>query len=169
MLIVSAGASLSFERRRPEGYRTLGAVLAVLCAGLFAVRDTLVRAASDDATLDPLVRTVVSLAAAALVLVAWAVIKNAASPPTPVRAAVRPFLPAGFCLGAAYLSLIVALDRGPRHDRRAAQRDAVAVGRDLRRGAARQARGDRAAARRRGAARRRRRRPDRDQPLTHFW
>ena len=37
-LIVVAGASLSFERRwRPEGYRTLGAVLAVLCAGLFGV------------------------------------------------------------------------------------------------------------------------------------
>ena len=113
VLIVSAGASLSFERRRPEGYRTIGAVLAVLCAGLFAVRDTLVRAASDNATLDPLVRTVVSLAAAALVLVVWAVIKNRTSLHTPVRAAVRPFLPAGFCLGAAYLSLIVALDRGP--------------------------------------------------------
>ncbi len=51
-LIVTAGASLSFERSKPPGYRTLGAVLAVLCAGLFAVRDTLVRWASGDATLD---------------------------------------------------------------------------------------------------------------------
>jgi drug/metabolite transporter (DMT)-like permease len=72
-----------------------------------------VRAASDDATLDPLVRTVVSLAAAALVLVTWAAIKNRARTDVPVRAAIRPFLPAGACLGAAYLSLIVALDRGP--------------------------------------------------------
>ena len=66
-LIVAAGASLSFERVRPPGYRAVGALLALLCAGLFGVRDTLVRWASEDATLDPLVRTVASLAAAALV------------------------------------------------------------------------------------------------------
>ena len=53
-LIVAAGASLSFERIRPEGFRTIGALLAVLCAGLFAIRDTLIRWASGDATLDPL-------------------------------------------------------------------------------------------------------------------
>jgi drug/metabolite transporter (DMT)-like permease len=112
-LIVAAGASLSIERQRPEGYRTIGALLAVLCAGLFAVRDTLVRAASEDATLDPLVRTVVSLAAAALVLVIWSSLKGRTRAPVRVGAVVKPFLPAGVCLGAAYLSLIVALDRGP--------------------------------------------------------
>ena len=146
VLIVSAGASLSFERRRPEGYRTLGAVLAVLCAGLFAVRDTLVRAASDNATLDPLVRTVVSLAAAAIVVVAWAA-QDRASLPAGARS--RQGIPAGGLLPRRGLS---QPDRRARpragHDRRAAQRDAVAVGRDLRRRAARQARGGRAAARR---------------------
>jgi drug/metabolite transporter (DMT)-like permease len=112
-LIVSAGASLSFERTRPEGYRTLGAVFAVLCAGLFAIRDTLVRAASDDATLAPLLRTVVSLAAAALVLVVWAALTGRSPRTAPLRTSVMPFVPAGICLGAAYLSLIEALDRGP--------------------------------------------------------
>ena len=111
-LIVAAGASLSFERTRPEGYRTIGAVLAVLCAGLFAIRDTLIRWASGDATLDPLLRTVVSLAAAALVLVAWSSLTRRARPPVRLRAAIVPFLPAGVCLGAAYLCVIVALDRG---------------------------------------------------------
>ena len=33
-------------------------------------------------------------------------------PPIELRAAVKPFLPAGVCLGAAYLCVIVALDRG---------------------------------------------------------
>ena len=111
-LIVTAGASLSFERVRPEGYRTLGAVLAVLCAGLFAIRDTLIRWASGDATLDPLLRTVVSLAAASLVLLVWAAATRRSRPPVRLRAAIRPFLPAGVCLGAAYLCVIVALDRG---------------------------------------------------------
>ena len=110
---MAAGASLSFERVRPEGFRTIGALLAVLCAGLFAIRDTLIRWASGDATLDPLLRTVVSLAAAALVLAAWAsLMRRRTRPPIALRAAVKPFLPAGVCLGAAYLCVIVALDRG---------------------------------------------------------
>jgi drug/metabolite transporter (DMT)-like permease len=111
-LIVAAGASISFERTRPEGYRTLGALLAVLCAGLFAIRDTLVRWASEDATLEPLMRTVISLAAAALVVAAWFAVTRRARPPADVRMAIKPFLPAGVTLGAAYLCLIVALDRG---------------------------------------------------------
>ena len=111
-LIVVAGASISFERTRPEGYRTLGAVLAVVCAALFATRDTLVRWGSEDATLEPLMRTVVSLAAAALVVAAWSRATRRTRPPAHLRAAIRPFLPAGITLGAAYLCLIVALDRG---------------------------------------------------------
>ncbi len=111
-LIVAAGASLSFERVRPPGYRAVGALLALLCAGLFGVRDTLVRWASEDATLDPLVRTVASLAAAALVLGAWTWFVQRNRPPVPMRGALKAFAPAGFCLGVAYLCLIVALDRG---------------------------------------------------------
>jgi drug/metabolite transporter (DMT)-like permease len=111
-LIVAAGASLSFERTRPPGYRAVGALLALLCAGLFGIRDTLVRWASEDATLDPLMRTVASLAAAAIVLGAWTWLTRRNRPHVQLRVAVRAFAPAGICLGVAYLCLIVALDRG---------------------------------------------------------
>ena len=111
-LIVVACASLSFERIRPEGFRAIGAVLAVICAGLFAVRDTLVRWGSEDATMEPLLRTVVSLAAAALVVAVWAYWTRRGSPPADMRQAIRFFFPAGAALAAAYLCLIVALDRG---------------------------------------------------------
>jgi drug/metabolite transporter (DMT)-like permease len=111
-LIVAAGASLSFERRKPPGYRRIGAVLAVLCAGLFAIRDTLVRWASEDATLDPLLRTVASLAAAAVVVGLWTWATRRSRSHVRGQAALRAFAPAGVCLGLAYLCLIVALDRG---------------------------------------------------------
>ena len=111
-LIVAACASLSFERTRPEGFRTIGAVLAVVCAGLFAVRDTLVRWASEDATMEPLLRTVVSLGAAALVVSVWASLVRRGRPPAAVGVAIKLFLPAGACLAAAYVCLILALDRG---------------------------------------------------------
>ena len=111
-LIVVACASLSFERTRPEDFRVAGAVLAVLCAGLFAVRDTLVRWGSKDATMEPLLRTVVSLGAAALVVAVWAWLSRRGRPRADLRTAVKLFLPAGACLAAAYVCLIVALDRG---------------------------------------------------------
>lgn len=111
-LIVVAGGSLSFERTRPEGYRALGAGLAVVCAGLFAVRDTLVRRGSEGAAMEPLLRTVVSLGSAALVVAVWSYATRRGRPRAHLRVAIKPFLPAGIILGAAYLCLIVALDRG---------------------------------------------------------
>lgn len=111
-LIVLACASLSFERVRPEDFRMLGAVLAVMCAGLFAVRDTLVRWGSEDASMEPLLRTVASLGAAAVVVSLWAYFVRRGKPRASMRTAVRYFAPAGICLAAAYLCLIVALDRG---------------------------------------------------------
>jgi drug/metabolite transporter (DMT)-like permease len=111
-LIVAACASLSFERTRPADFRALGALLAVVCAGLFAVRDTLVRWASEDATMEPLLRTVVSLGAAALVVCVWAYFSLRGRPAAGRLRAVKLFLPAGACLAAAYICLILALDRG---------------------------------------------------------
>ena len=111
-LIVAACASLSFERERPADFKAVGAFLAVLCAGLFAVRDTLVRWGSEDASMEPLLRTVVSLGAAAVVVAVWArwSLRGRRTPDRML--AVKLFLPAGASLAAAYVCLILALDRG---------------------------------------------------------
>ena len=42
VLVVAGGAALARERARPEHFRALGAVLALVCAALFAVRDNVV-------------------------------------------------------------------------------------------------------------------------------
>ena len=169
-LIVAAGASLSFERVRPPGYRAVGALLALLCAGLFAMRDTLVRWASEDATLDPL-RAHRRLAGGRRARARRLDVRSSSGTARRCRCAARsrPFAPAGICLGVAYLCLIVALDRGrvtvvaPLNATQSLWGvifAATFLG---------QARGDRAAAGRRGRARRRRRRADRDQQVAGTW
>jgi drug/metabolite transporter (DMT)-like permease len=62
--------------------------------------------------MEPLLRTVVSLGAAAFVVAVWAWLSRRGRPRTDLRTAVKLFLPAGACLAAAYVCLIVALDRG---------------------------------------------------------
>jgi hypothetical protein len=60
--------ALSFERDRPVGYRTYGALLAVAVAILFGVRDNAARAAGDEGAADPLAQATAVMVGAALVL-----------------------------------------------------------------------------------------------------
>ena len=66
--IVLGGALLAGERSRLPDFRVAGALLALAAAGLFAVRDNVVRWAALDTGADPFLAAAVSLAAAALVL-----------------------------------------------------------------------------------------------------
>ena len=110
--IVLGGALLARERERPPGFRLVGAALALAAAGLFAVRDNVVRWASVDSATQPLLATAVSLAAAALVLLAYVVVVRGERPARLVRSAGIAFAPAGVCLGLAYIALLLALDAG---------------------------------------------------------
>jgi drug/metabolite transporter (DMT)-like permease len=113
LLVVLGGASLAWERERPAHFAAYGIALALLCAGLFAVRDNLIRHLSEGGDVAPLAGTAASLAGATLaLLVALAVRAGPAGVPPRLRAAWRPFVPAGLLLGFAYTTLFVALDRG---------------------------------------------------------
>ena len=111
VLIVAAGIVLAGEVR-PEHFRILGGVLALLCAAMFAGRDNLVRWASREAHPPPLVATATSLVCAAAVVVAWLVIARRGTVRQRVRGAPSAFAVAGLCLGLAYSALIAGLDRG---------------------------------------------------------
>jgi drug/metabolite transporter (DMT)-like permease len=110
--IVLGGALLARERERPPGFRLVGAGLALAAAGLFAVRDNVVRWASVDSGAQPLTAAAVSLAAAALVLLAYLAVTRREAPGRLLRSAGAAFFPAGVCLGLAYIALLIALVAG---------------------------------------------------------
>ena len=110
-LVVVGGAVLVRERRRPEHFRAIGAAFALVCAGLFAVRDNVVRWAARGAHPPPLLAAAVSLLAATAFLIAYLLVTRA-DLRNGLRPALRGFAPAGAMLGLAYGSLYVAFDRG---------------------------------------------------------
>jgi drug/metabolite transporter (DMT)-like permease len=110
-LIVFGGVFIARERKRPERFRMIGAGLALLCAGLFATRDNLLRAAATDTRPPPLVASAATLLAAAAFVSVYVLIqrrKRLAGLPR----VVRPFAPAGLVLALAYGVLLEAFDRG---------------------------------------------------------
>ena len=63
-LVVIGGALLAREPTRPEHVRLVGLLLALACAGLFAIRDNVARWAARGTHPPPLVATAVSMLAA---------------------------------------------------------------------------------------------------------
>lgn len=110
-LIVFGGVSIAHERTRPAHFRKLGAALALLCAGLFATRDNLLRAAATDNRPPPLVASAATLLAAAAFLLVYLLIQRRRRLDG-VLSSVRTFAPAGVVLALAYGALLEAFDRG---------------------------------------------------------
>jgi drug/metabolite transporter (DMT)-like permease len=111
-LVVAGGAALARERSRPEHFRALGATLALVCAGLFAVRDNVARWAARGSHPPPLVATAVALVGAFVVILAYLLAVRRSTLRSRLRPAIPAFAAAGVGLGLAYASLLVAFDRG---------------------------------------------------------
>jgi drug/metabolite transporter (DMT)-like permease len=110
-LVVAGGVALGRERARPENFRLLGAVLALVCAAIFAGRDNLVRWAARGVHPPALIASDVSLLTAALVTLAFAVAVRRDRLRAELPAAVVAFAPAGVTLAFAYACLFAAFDR----------------------------------------------------------
>lgn len=111
-LIVAGGAILARERARPAHFRMLGAVLALTCAGLFAVRDNAVRFVARDADAPALAASAVSLLAAGTVVLVSLLLLRRHGLRGKLRTALPAFAAAGVTLGLAYASLVEAFDHG---------------------------------------------------------
>ena len=112
VLVVAGGVALARERARPQHWRVLGAVAALICATLFAVRDNLVRWAARDAHPPPWLAATVSLTAAAVVIAVYLLVFRRRDLRARLVAAVPAFAPAGLALGLAYGCLLEAFDHG---------------------------------------------------------
>ena len=110
--VVAGGAALAGERVRPEHFRLLGAVFALACAALFAVRDNVIRWGARDRHPPPLVASATALLGAATVVLVYLLIVRRNSLVFRLRVAVPAFAAAGVTLALAYASLLAAFDRG---------------------------------------------------------
>jgi drug/metabolite transporter (DMT)-like permease len=111
-LIVAGGTVLALDPGRPAGFRMLGVVLALLCAGLFAARDNAVRHFAVDLDAPPLAAAAASLLGATVAALVFVVLVRRRATLAVLRPAVGAFVPAGLFLAGAYCALVAGFDRG---------------------------------------------------------
>ena len=108
-LIVTGGILLASDRARPEHFKRIGLVYALVGTVAFATRDTIVRWLGTDVTdVDPELAAFAAMLMGTSVSLAFVLLTRA---PLSRRAAVA-FLPAGICYGLSYVFLFEAFFRG---------------------------------------------------------
>ncbi len=112
VLVVAGGIALAREPGRPADFRAFGALLALVCAVFFGIRDNVVRWATDDGGPPPFAATAASLFAATAFVLVYVLIARRSGLARQLAIAVRAFVPAGVSLGLAYTAVVLALDRG---------------------------------------------------------
>lgn len=111
LLIVLGGIALLSERVRPETFRAVGLVFAVVTTVLFASRDAVVRGYSDEAEMAASTASAVALAGGVAAIYVYLLTTRRALPRV-TRGAGLAFLPAGVFFGLSYILLFEAFYRG---------------------------------------------------------
>lgn len=111
VLIVAGGIALTGERTRPEGFRMVGVVVALVCATLFGIRDNLVRVAARDTHPPALLGATAALLGAITIIGLYAVAVRRRELRMYFLRTVPAFAPAGVSLGLAYAALVEGFDR----------------------------------------------------------
>jgi len=113
LLIVSGGVVLSWERTRPQDYRSVGVAWALGGVALYATRDVASGWITDTREVPPLVAAACLLAGASLmVLLYLAVVRRPLTIVRQIGSGTRHFLLSGVAMGTAYCLLLSAFDRG---------------------------------------------------------
>jgi drug/metabolite transporter (DMT)-like permease len=112
VLVVAGGIALAGERLRPADFRAFGALLALVCAVLFGIRDNVVRWATGDGEAPLFAATAATLLAATAFVLVYVLVARRTDLARQLRIATPAFAGSGVALGLAYLAVIIALDRG---------------------------------------------------------
>jgi len=110
VLIVAGGALLVGERVRPESFRLMGYLFAVVATVLFAARDNLLRHLAIDTDVPAALAAVATLASGTLVVGGYAAVRSASN--RLQLGGVRLFALAGIWFGLSYAALFEAYYRG---------------------------------------------------------
>jgi drug/metabolite transporter (DMT)-like permease len=110
-LIVAGGIALAGERRGDRPFHARGSALALVCAGLFAARDNLLRVGTRDRHPPPSLAAAATLLGAAAMIAAYLIVTRRVGL-RDVRAAAAPFVPAGLALAGGYCALLAAYGHG---------------------------------------------------------
>ena len=108
-LIVTGGILLASDGARPEHFKRIGLVYALLCTISFSLRDPLVRWLGTEATdVDPILAAAMTMLTGTAVSLTFVLLRR-----TRVSlAAALAFVPAGLCYGVSYVFLFEAFYRG---------------------------------------------------------
>jgi drug/metabolite transporter (DMT)-like permease len=113
LLIVLGGVALAGERVRPETFRGIGALYAVVCTVFFATRDNVVRALATGTDVPPQLAASLTIVAGATVMGLYLLARRGGRRAVAdTRLALRPFALAGLVWGLSYASLFEAFYRG---------------------------------------------------------
>jgi uncharacterized membrane protein len=110
VLIVAGGAALVGERVRPESFRIMGYVFALVATVLFATRDNLLRHLAIDTDVPPQLAALATLASGTLVVGGYAAFRRATAGARLGNAPL--FALAGLWFGLSYTALFEAYYRG---------------------------------------------------------
>jgi uncharacterized membrane protein len=111
-LVVAGGVALAGERVRPEDFRRLGMVFALLATLMFAMRDNLLRWLAGNTDAHALVTAPVTLLAGAATVGLYLVASRRTAWAEGYGRTVRIFLPAGVLFGLSYAALFEAYYHG---------------------------------------------------------
>jgi drug/metabolite transporter (DMT)-like permease len=111
LLIVAGGLALGGERVRPAEFRSVGVLLALASAAMFATRDNFLRWLAVDARAPALVAAAVAMAGGTVTLLGYLLARRRLDGAA-LRRALKPFLLPGVLFGGSYSLLFEAYYRG---------------------------------------------------------
>jgi uncharacterized membrane protein len=113
LLIVAGALALAAERARPESFRAIGLVYAILCTLFYATRDNVVRGLADGTDVAPQLAGATTILSGSALLLAFLVATRRRRLIADIRAAAPAFALPGVLWGASYAPLFEAFYRSP--------------------------------------------------------